>query len=92
MYTDFEMNNDSKGVAIVAGHLTDFKTEEDYSGTDSILRVLMPGFINLDFSTVKQKIIEYMVQRDKKMHVFKTPDGNKYPLEQILLSLEEQKD
>ena len=95
MYTDFEMNNDSKGLAIVAGNLTGFTTKEKPEGYHPILSNLLPGFIEydmIDFSTVKQKIIEHIVQRDKMSYVFKAPDGNKYPLEQILLSLEEQKD
>ena len=108
MYTDFDMNNDSKGLAIVIGNLTGFTTKEKTtkeSVNHPILSNLLPGFIEyqiyhegggcsepIDFSTVKQKIIEHIVQRDKMSYVFKAPDGNKYPLEQILLSLEEQKD
>ncbi len=105
MYTDLDMNNDSKGQAIVAGCLTDFTTKEKPDDFHPILSNLLQGFIEyekrysdgsrsalIDFSTVKQKIIEHIVQRDKKRYVFKAPDGNNYPLEQILLSLEEQKD
>lgn len=52
-----------------------------------------PRILNEDGKDeINEILLDYIVKRQKKKYVFKAPGGKKYPLEQILLSLEEQKD